>query len=387
MEKTLYKRTSAGKIQVWSIETEWNKFRTRSGQLGGAMTVSNWTTCYGKNVDKANETQDIEQALLEAEAKVTKKLNEGYSETVDAVDEAAMEISPMLAHPYDKYKEKLLGKGMAVQPKLDGMRCIGTSKGLFSRKGKVIVIAPHIHEEVVELLKYLPQGSKIDGELYNHAYADRFEELISICKKARPTTEDFEESQKHLEYHIYDIEIPGEYKERYTTLLSIFEEAFRDTDGTMVNDYVKLVETQFIQPVDTLIWGQADWDERFSALYARFVEQGYEGMIARTMDGTYKNGRSSDLLKIKTFDCNEFPIIEFLEGQGNRSGMAGKVVVQLPDGLTCEAGIKGGEAYYTKLWENRFDYTGKLAKIVYFGYTAYNKLRFPVCVEVDRQDA
>ncbi len=55
---------------------------------------------YGKNTGKANGTTDIEQALKEAIAKRTKKLESGYFEDVNNINEQQY-FEPMLAAKWD----------------------------------------------------------------------------------------------------------------------------------------------------------------------------------------------------------------------------------------------------------------------------------------------
>jgi len=47
--KTIYKKTKTGATQEWTIEVDGNKYRTHSGQVGGAITTNEWTVVYGKN--------------------------------------------------------------------------------------------------------------------------------------------------------------------------------------------------------------------------------------------------------------------------------------------------------------------------------------------------
>ena len=65
---TLYKKTTVGKTQTWTIEVEDDKFRTISGQSDGKKITNKWTICQPKNVGKKNattgETQAIKQALV-----------------------------------------------------------------------------------------------------------------------------------------------------------------------------------------------------------------------------------------------------------------------------------------------------------------------------------
>ena len=83
----IFKQTKTGATQEWSIEVVDNKYRTHSGQVGGIITTNEWTVCYGKNVGRANSTTNDEQAMAEAVAKRTKKLESGYFEDVNNINE------------------------------------------------------------------------------------------------------------------------------------------------------------------------------------------------------------------------------------------------------------------------------------------------------------
>jgi len=100
--ETIYKKTKTGATQEWTIEVSDNKYRTHSGQVGGQITTNAWTVVYGKNTGKANGTTDIEQALKEAIAKRTKKLESGYFESITNIDEKQY-FEPMLAAKWEDY--------------------------------------------------------------------------------------------------------------------------------------------------------------------------------------------------------------------------------------------------------------------------------------------
>src|SRR5690606_1337482 len=163
----LYKRTSTGSIQQWEIEIEENRFRTISGKLDGKLVVSNWTECYGKNIGKKNETTPEEQALSEARSKFQKQIDKGYKVDISDVDKSEY-IKPMLAKDYYQYEDKI-EYPVYIQPKLDGIRCIATINGLFTRNGKPIVACPHIFNSVKEFIEEY-ELEALDGELYNDMY-------------------------------------------------------------------------------------------------------------------------------------------------------------------------------------------------------------------------
>ena len=75
---TLYKTNKNGSIQQWSIEVSGPTFTCIYGQVGGKLQ-SQQTICKSVNVGKSNETTPEQQAQLEADALVAKKIKSGYS--------------------------------------------------------------------------------------------------------------------------------------------------------------------------------------------------------------------------------------------------------------------------------------------------------------------
>ena len=372
MKQTLYKLASNGKPVEWTIEVSEGTFRTHDGYVGGAITTSEWTQCKPKNIGKSNATTAQEQALLEAQAKITKKKEKGYTENLEAVAAAKQEawLEPMLAHPIEKKPKAVrFGDLIIIQPKLDGIRCIGTKDGLFSRNGKPIVSVPEITGQVQRILKHLPDGTRLDGELYNHAFKDDFNSLVSLIRKGDALN--FSDQQL-VQYHLYDLDIPAlTYPLRYAMLAKC------EDHGLYPN----------IRIVDSLIEvADSNWRDLVDTFQQGFITNGYEGAMVRVGHLPYEHKRSDSLLKVKTFQDDEFIIKEIVEGDGNRSGMAGRLVIYLKDYSVCEAGIAGGVDYYKHLWENRERFIGKKATVRFFGYTPAGKLRFPVVKTVDRID-
>ena len=94
----------------------------------------------------------------------------------------------MRAYNGDKYLEQwkknpgktFEGKWEAfIQPKLDGVRCLFTAKGAFSRTGKQFMNLWHI-EVLLESFFAANPNAVLDGELYNHELKDDFEKIISL---------------------------------------------------------------------------------------------------------------------------------------------------------------------------------------------------------------
>jgi DNA ligase-1 len=127
----IYKRAVNGKINQWTVEVENNQFRTISGYHDGVQTTSEWTVCEGKNIGKKNETTATEQAMAEAEALHRKRKEVGYFEDINDCDKQVY-FQPMLAKDWNVEKHKVKFP-IFTQPKLDGIRCVVKSDGMWSR--------------------------------------------------------------------------------------------------------------------------------------------------------------------------------------------------------------------------------------------------------------
>lgn len=359
MKQTLYKKSRSGKIQEWTIETEGPKFRTSEGYVNGAITTTAWTEVKGKSIGKANETSPEQQAVKEAEARVTKQLDKGWTPDVDKVEEAKVAISPMLAEKYEDYKEHILSHAVACQPKLDGIRCIGTMEGLFTRKGKKIVAAPHIERAVQIILEGCPPGTKLDGELYNHEFKQDFNEIASIVRKQKVTEEDIQKAADKLQYHVYDIDMPGQFASRSAALNALVQQYSNCRSIILVKTVfcIGTAMNPFSRHPEVDHW------------YDIWLEQGYEGQMLRSSLSKYQNHRTKDLLKRKEWIDGEFLLQDILPGKGNRAHVASSVICIDERNEVFDAGVLGNFAYCENLLKNKKKYIGKMVTIKYQNLT------------------
>lgn len=362
---TIYKQTKTGATQEWTIEVVENKYRTISGQTDGKKTISEWTVCYGKNAGKANETSDNEQALKEAEAKRKLKLEKDYSETISAITRKR-HFEPMLAAKWEDRKDEIQYP-IYSQPKLDGIRCIVTKDGMWSRNGKPILSAPHIRESLDKLFKQ-DANLILDGELYADKFANDFNKIVSLVKKTKPTTEDLKQSAKNIQYHIYDLPSCNDCKfsDRYDTLLGLFHDNDIPKSCVLVKTIKVSNEQQVMQK------------------YEDYIQSGYEGQMLR-VDAQYENKRSKYLLKHKSFIDEEYTILDIVEGEGNRTGTAGYMVFETADGKRFKSNVKGTLEETAEMLNNRKKLIGKEATVKYFNLTPDGIPRFPYVISIDRR--
>lgn len=366
----LYKLTTVGATQRWQIFVDGDKFFTESGQVGGAIVRSSPTTCTAKNVGKANETTPEEQALLEAQALYQKKLDGRYHESIDDIEDGAAFFEPMLAKKYNDYKSKIIWPALC-QRKIDGMRMVNTKNGMTTRNGKDIPACPHIKEALVPFFKKFPKGM-VDGEIY--ADNEDFEDVMSLVKKLKPTSEDLAQSEKKAVLWVFD-GILDDKSEGFASRFKRVKDEIRATVKKEHLKYFKFVEAEKVSSHEELM-----------AKHDKYVEEGFEGIILRVPDAPYMNKRSDKLLKFKSFEDKEFEILDIIEGIGGDAGRASKVLVKLKDGETSEAGIRGTDEYTRQLLKDRKKYIGKKATVRYQGFTKYGKLRFGVALNINPYD-
>jgi DNA ligase-1 len=361
----LYKKTSTGAIQTWRIWAEDNTIVTEYGQLEGKKQQARDTITEGKNIGRSNETTPIQQAQAEAKAQWEQKVKKGYVDKLEDAQAGKVDttvitggVLPMLAHPYSKQGHKIKFPAY-VQPKLDGHRCMAlkTASGgpwtLWSRTRKPITGVPHIIEALNDM--DLPEHSILDGELYNHDYRDKFEELTSFIKRPEPKP-----GHEVVQYHIYDLAHDD------VAPFSIRLKGIEDIPRRTKNPAIVVVDTC-----------EAEDEDEMNALFAEFVSQGYEGAIVRNADGLYVNKRSYDLQKVKEFDDAEFEIIRVEEGRGKMAGKAVFICAN-KDGEEFKAKLVGKLDDLAKYVKEPKKYIGRQLTVQFQGYTNTNIPRFPV---------
>ena len=351
----LFKRAINGKILQWEIEIEGAYFRTISGYIDGIKTSSEWTECLPKNQGKKNSTTSEQQALAEAKAMFRKRKEMGSFESINDIDNPVY-FKPMLAHDFNDYKDKLKFP-LFSQPKLDGIRCVVKSDGMWSRNGKPIISAPHIFEAIKPLFEVNPDLI-FDGELYANKDVADFNTIVSCVRKTKPTLADLETSKK-IQYWIYDMpSVSGGFSKRENKLIEM----------ELPECCVKVQSVCCIN------------ENVVKHYYEYYMEQGYEGQMIRT-DSEYENKRSKSLLKHKLFVDGEFEILGVEEGKGNLSGKVGRLNFKI-NGKPFDAAVNGDWEYIERLWKSKDGLIGKMATVKYFELTEDGIPRFPKIIAI-----
>jgi DNA ligase-1 len=273
-----------------------------------------------------------------------------------------MTLKPMLAHKFDNNRVDW-SLPVYIQPKLDGVRCLFTKDGAFSRTGKQFKNLAHIELALMPFFKQQPD-IVLDGELYNHKLKRDFEKIISLVRKQKPTADDRLDAQHLVQFHVYDYFDGVRYDSYKTRMQNLY-----NSDVNIYNP--KVIQTVPAQLVDSYNYARD--------LHATYLREGYEGSIIR-LDGLYKHGRSYDLMKFKDFSDTEATIIGYETGKGKRTGTLGKFIMQDDEGV--EFGCPPGKGYNYKdlaeMLNNITDYIGKRATFTYFQRTQAGSYRHPL---------
>ena len=360
----LYKRDSKGKVRIWTMQVGFNNeneagIRTISGLVDGQKVTSEWNLTEAKNVGRSNATTAKTQAEFEAQAEWTKNVDKDYF--VDANDiDSYTAFKPMLAHDFTKTP---VTSGI-TQPKLDGIRMVVNSRGLYSRSNKEIVAVPHIAEALADFIKDHPTVT-LDGELYNHELKDNFQKITSLVRKTvNLGADELAESKELVQYHIYDM----------------FDSA--NPNMTFMQRYnwiqknVHLVNKKAVG-IHLVPVAICETSEEIDVMYGEYTTAGYEGQMIR-QDAVYENKRSKNLLKRKEFITEEYEVVQVHEGQGNWAGYAKRLTLKMADGTTFSSGIRGSQAKLKELLENpNIDW----ATCRYFELSNDGVPRFPVTID------
>jgi len=367
-----------GKTKMWKIAVLERDgkgiIQTTFGYIDGKKQTNEKAIAEGKNIGKKNETTPLQQAINEARTAWVKKKESGYQPLGDAMeldeDESAATSaaaavteggkskgidesvpSPMLAHDYNK-RGKSIQFPCYVQRKYDGTRCVGIAqKGLFSRNRKAYPHLEHIQKE----LSQLPPHLILDGELYSDTLT--FQEIVGLVKRETLKPGD-EEKQQQIQFHVYDIINNLPYELRIQTLSQLFAK----------NKFHHLV------PVQTDVCQSED---HMKELHAKYVAEGYEGIMLRNKSGAYKCARSSDLQKFKEFEDAEYEVVDFKEGEGQEAGCV-LWVCQTPEGKVFHCRPRGSREDRIQLFQEGKKYVGKHLTVRYQELTNDGIPRFPV---------
>lgn len=447
----LFTIDKAGKERMWKNWVEDDTVYRVQGLVDGKKQTYQ-RTFKGKNIGKKNETTPHVQAKQTSEKMwaeqidkgylpkckkgklLLKKLQKGKEETgghninasaiiggreckkvkkrddVLTVDSVAVSITPMKAgiweHSPDNPRDILpktlkyfdLKKGVYLQYKLDGWRCIARLqespfKGEDNSSEFVVVLTTNNQKQYpwfknlrndimtfilnsASLLKVDPLSIILDGELYSHTIYDenggmlssqaRFSTISSMCGISRSSPHPLEDQLNYVIFDLVDLSKKENQDVRFDRLNKMFKK----------NTFERLVmcNTQLGYSVDDII-----------NYHNTASQEGYEGVIIRSRELFYDQKRSLHIRKYKYFIDREYTVIDIHKDEGVGDEYFSWVCCDydIIDPSTKKAVVfratpKADEETKKEWFRNYKKYIGKSACIKFQEYSKDKIPRFPV---------
>ncbi|MGE3805913.1 MAG: DNA ligase [Gemmataceae bacterium] len=195
--------------------------------------------------------------------------------------------------------------GWWLSEKLDGVRAYWDGKQFISRLGNLF----HAPDWFTAGLPDVP----LDGELWIDR--KKFQRTVSIVRR-----QDKSELWKELTYVVFDT----------PSLEKAFEARIE-----FVRECLEGKQCAHARPHEQL---ECHGIEHLKKELARLEELGGEGLMLRKPRSRYEAGRSSTLLKVKSFHDAEARVIKHVPGAGRHKGRLGALMVEMPDGTTFSVG-------------------------------------------------
>jgi DNA ligase-1 len=201
--------------------------------------------------------------------------------------------------------------GWWMSEKLDGVRAYWDGKQFVSRLGNLY----HAPDWFVEQLPSTP----LDGELWLARQA--FQRTVSIVRR-----QDKSDHWQEISYVVFDAPaVAAPFEERVAALQEIVASSRAKN--------LQLLPQQLCRNV-----------EHLREELTRIEGLGGEGLMLREPGSQYQAGRSSTLLKVKTFHDAEARVLEHQAGAGRHAGRLGALLVELPNGTKFSVGTGFSDA-------------------------------------------
>ena len=208
----------------------------------------------------------------------------------------------LLAHTWENDVDLA---GWWMSEKLDGVRAYWDGRGFISRLGNPY----HAPDWFTAALPPIP----LDGELWSGR--KKFQRTVSIVR-----AQDRSDHWKEVSFVVFDAPAhDAPFEERL--------ELVRSTLAACASPHARFHVHEQVRDVPHL-----------RTELARVEALGGEGLMLRRPGSRYEVGRSSSLLKVKSFHDAEARVLEHLAGAGRHKGRLGALLVEMPDGTRFSVG-------------------------------------------------
>lgn len=267
-----------------------------------------------------------------------------------------------LAHKFEAKRVESESQ-VAVEPKLDGVRCIAIVKNghtiLYSRNGKTL--SDNYKRTIVADLNRLAEEGVIpkyvvfDGELMGSDFT------ATVSQIHRKSSVDV---SSHF-YHVFDWLPYNDWINHKSTLTcQETREKLEDMNLEENGNFLKLVHRDIVPTED------------IKKMHDVYVGQGYEGVMIKILSSKYKFGRGHNVSKMKDFYDIDLEVVSFEEGERKYTNSLGAIIVKHGEVLV-KVGSGFSDQERQQIWNNRSKFRNQIVEIRYQEETPDGSLRFP----------
>jgi len=348
----LFKRDKGDTLRYWEVEAVDGVLYKRHGVVGGDEIE------HEEYVESNTLRDEVEQAEFMMESAITKRLKNGYKQTVEEAASCEKNLN-QLGHE-KQMKANLLKDGSKppvdvfdrnafVQRKYNGHRCTVVHDGdkifAYSSGGNLITSIDHILNEI-----NINPYQKIDGELYQHGLS--LQKISSLVRKQNVQAPD-------MNFVIFDSISTDKFIVRYNKVDIQTSSNIFKADTFSVSDF-----------------------EEVKKLFFQFRSEGYEGAMLRHGEFGYEAGtRGKSIYKIKKVDGEgyydeEFLVIDIIP---SKKGHA-KLICVTEKGLEFSVFAHGNHKKKKSILDNKEKHIGKKVMVQFPEWTDSGKPSQPIAI-------
>lgn len=257
-----------------------------------------------------------------------------------------------------------------VEPKLDGLRFIAVKKDgevtFFTRNGTVLETMPTIRAALVSA-RY--DNIILDGE----AMGEDWNESNSVVMSSTNKKDD-----SNMFFNVFDAMPVDDWVDQETDMTYAERCA-------LVREVVEGIGKKCVRQVPHIM---AKNEDELKTFFAKCMNEGYEGVMLKTLDSTYVWDRSRNIMKLKPCVTYEGVVVGWYQGRRGtkREGLFGGFRVVLPNGIVTRCGGGFSDVLRAQIQlEGPDTWIGKIVEIeaqpdplTKDGLTVDGKARFPV---------
>lgn len=283
----------------------------------------------------------------------------------------------MLAHTYDPLRVVSWKRGVTIEPKLDGIRCVCLVKpdpadkeawiiDFYSRNGRQLDMFDHMFPQIIRFVDAcyyhdhrFSGGAMIDGEMLSDSGS--FADIAGAIHRKKHT---------HMEaafaiFHAMPLELWKKGSDDYPQYVR------RD----MIN--LALQTGRDMAPLSTLQTHKVYSDKDVQRFYKQFFDVGLtnEGAMIKDSIKPWKSGRSYVWMKLKAINTVDVRVKDIEEGQGKYAGTLGFLVFKYKGKIVTCGGMT--DAQRDDWWRHPKKIVGRMIEVKYNGETETGSLRFP----------